>query len=168
MPRPRRRYTRSAPRRPMGWTHVISDPATVTAGGQSSIDLLQNVGNLLTTRGSVIKRILGTIWIRPGDASQETEGVMGIVYTEADAEAVSAVPDPAFDTQAPWRYWKRFVLGTQATGELGKGAYTEFNLDLKTNIRMRNVADALNLIMDNDDGTHTFTFAVGIRILVQR
>ena len=155
----------------MQWTHVITDPANVTAGGQASVDLLQNARTVAAdsiARGNTIKRIIGDVYVWPGDASNITEAVMGITKTEADAEAASATADPGTDTLARWLYWKRFLLGTQATGELSTGEPSVFNLDLKMNVRINNRADALNLILDNDDGTHTYLFALGLRILIAK
>jgi len=170
MPRPRRRSSRG--RRPTYlWTHSVSDPATVTAGGQASLDVLQNVRSVAPeaiSRGNSIRRVLGSLYVRPGDASSETEGVVGLTYTEGDAEAASAVADPVSDTLARWLWWKRFILGTQATGELGLGDYKEFEFDLKMNLKLTDRTGALNFILENDDGTHTFTFAMGVRILIQR
>ena len=155
----------------MQWTHIITDPAVVLPGGQASVDLLQNARTVAPDaigRGNTIKRILGDVWIRPGAAGSETEGVMGITKTEADAEAASATADPAFNTLARWLYWKRFIVGTEATDELGIGALRQFNMDLKMNVQIFNRADALNLILDNDDGTHAFIFALGLRILIAK
>ncbi len=154
----------------MQWTHVITDPASVSGGGQASVDLLQNARTVAAdsiARGNIIKRVLGTIWIRPGSDS-EVEGVMGIIKTEADAEAASATADPATDTLARWLYWKRFILGSEATGELATLDYRPFELDLKMHVRITNRADALNLVLDNDDPTFTFVFALGLRILMQK
>jgi len=120
------------------------------------------------SRGSTITRIIGNLWIRPGDASSETEGTFGIHMVEQDAEAASAIPDPLSDTTASWMHWQRFLLGTQATGELGRGEYHKFELDIKAQRKMVKRGDSLNLILENDDGTHTFTFALGLRILIKR
>ena len=150
---------------------MISDPSSVAPGGQASIDMLQNARSVAAdsiARGNVVKRVLGTLWVRPSDASSTTEAVGGIIMTEADAEAASAVADPAFDTLARWLWWKRMILGTQATGELGTGEYLRFELDLKMNARIFNRGDALNFILQNDDGTHSFTFALGMRLLIQK
>ena len=170
MPRPKRRYTRT-PRRRMQWTHVITDPANIAAAGQASVDILQNARSVADdsiARGNTIKRVLGDIYIWPGDASNITEGTIGITRTEADAEAASATADPGTDTLARWLYWKRILTGTQATGELSTGEATRFELDLKMNLRLNNRADALNVIIDNDDGTHTMLFALGLRILIAK
>ena len=149
----------------------MTDPAAVAAGGQASVDLLQNVrvlrGSNIET-GAQIKRVVGDVWARPTDASSESEGVFGLVYTEADAEAASAVADPFSDTGARWRWWKRFLLGTQATGELGTGSFKHFELDLKMSQRIQKQTDAFNLIAESDDGTQGFVFAVGLRVLIQR
>ncbi len=118
--------------------------------------------------GAIIKRVLGDIWVRPTDASSESEGTLGLIYTEADAEAASAVADPFTDTQAKWKYWKRFIVGTQATGELGRGAFTDFQLDLKMNVKLNKPGDAFNIIAESDDGTQGFVFALGLRILLMR
>ena len=172
MPRPRRRFSRrSGPRRPMYWTHIVSDPAAVAAGGQASIDLLQDarveaVPNLMS--GAILKRVIGDIYVRPTDASSESEGTLGLIYTEEDAEAASVVADPFTDQQAKWRWWKRFIVGTQATGELGLGEFKHFELDLKMNVKINKPGDAFNLIAESDDGTQGFVFAVGMRLLLQR
>ncbi len=155
----------------MQWTHIITDPANVTSGGQASVDLLQNARSVAAdsiARGNTIKRILGDVYIWPGDASNISEGTMGITKTEADAEAASATADPAFDTLARWNWWKRFLVGTQATGELSTGEASVFHLDLKMNLKIFNRADAVNFIVDNDDGTQTFLFALGLRILIAK
>ncbi len=120
------------------------------------------------TRGAVITRILGSIFIRPGDASAETEGTFGIIPVEADAETASAIPDPFSDTFAKWMHWQRFLVGTEATGELGTGKYLEFKVDIKTKRRINKRGDALDFIIESDDGTQTFTFALGLRILIAR
>ncbi len=152
----------------MVWTHVITDPSLIAAAGQASVDMLQNLRGFGGVETGVIKRVIGSAWVRPTDASAESEGVLGITYTEADAEAASAVADPATDTLARWRYWKRFIVGTQATGELGRGAFTEFAFDLKMNQRIANIADAFNFIAESDDGTDGFVFSLGVRLLIQR
>ena len=152
----------------MSWTHIITDPASVSPGGQASVDLLQNaraVADDTLSRGNLVKRILGDVYICPGDASSTTEGVMGIVRQEAQA---SGSAFPAFDTLARWLYWKRFVIGTEATGELGTGMYKAFSLDLKMNYKIWNRADELNLVLDNDDGTHVFVFSLGLRLLIAK
>ena len=118
--------------------------------------------------GALIKRVIGDVWARPTDASSESEGVFGMIMTEADAEAASAVADPFSDTGARWRYWKRFLLGTQATGELGTGSHVNFAIDLKMNQRIQKQTDAFNFIAESDDGTQGFVFALGLRLLIQR
>ncbi len=155
----------------MQWTHVVSDPANVDPAGQASVDLLQNaraVAEDSIARGNIIKRVVGTVWIRPGAAQNTTEGVMGLIRTEADAEAASAVADPLSDTLARWLYWNRFVVGSQATGQAPTGQFERWELDLKMNLRINNRADALNFILENDDGTQSFTFALGLRVLMQK
>jgi len=155
----------------MFWTHVVTDPSAVAAGGQASVDLLQNSRSILNSNlnsGGIIKRVIGDVWVRPTDASAESEGTLGLIYTEADAEAASAVADPFNDTQAKWRYWKRFLVGSQATGELNTGSFIDFHLDLKMNVRILKPGDAFNLIAESDDGTQGFVFALGLRVLIQR
>ena len=171
MPQRRRGYSRRRARRPMFWTHILTDPAAVAAGGQASVDLLQQcrietLVNLMS--GAVIKRVVGNVYARPTDASSESEGSFGLIYTEEDAEAASTVADPFDDRQAKWRWWKRFILGTQATGELGRGAFKDFELDLKMNVRINKPGDAFNLVAESDDGTQGFVFAVGLRVFIQR
>ena len=155
----------------MQWTHVVSDPSNVNPGGQASVDLLQNARSVAAdsiARGNIIKRIVGTYMIRPGAASSGTEGVVAIILTEADAEAASAVADPLTDTLAPWRYWNRFMTGTGASSATPTGEWRYFALDLKMNLRIKNRADALNIIFENDDGTQSFSFALGLRVLMQK
>ena len=147
---------------------MITDPANVNPAGQASVDLLQNV--TATNRGQplTVVRMIGKVHIWPGDASNISEGVFGFIDVEADAELASAIPDPATDTAAKWMHWDRFLLGTQATGELSMGESTVFALDIKAQRRLRASGDTVDFIIDNDDGTHTFLFALGLRILLRR
>ncbi len=153
------------------WTHVVSDPSNVNPGGQASVDLLQNARSVAPdsiARGNIVKRVVGTYMVRPANVSATTEGVVGLIRTEGDAEAASAVADPFSDTLARWLYWNRFIVGTLATSAVPTGEWRYFDLDLKMNMRINNRADALNMIFENDDGTQSFSFALGLRILMQK
>ena len=144
----------------------MTDPATVTAGGQASVDLMQNALEFQLQRGTTLIRTVGDIWVRPGDASAETEGVFGIHLIEPDAENASAIPDPLSDTGAGWLHWERFLVGSQATGELATGAYVKFHLDIKAKRTFRMESMSVDFIIENDDGMQTFTFALGLRMLL--
>ena len=168
---PRRYSTSRRSRRPKkdySWSHIVTDPANVTAGGQASVDLLQNFDVSQTRRGSLVERIVGKLYVWPGDASNITEATVGLAMIEADAEAASAIPDPLTDTSFPWMHWERFLLGTQATGELSTGEPEIIDMDMKPKRVIRDPQMSLDLIIENDDGTHTFLFALGLRILISR
>ena len=168
MPRPRQRsgYARS-PRRKTIWIGGISDPANVNPAGQASISLLQNKPTDFNVHGSTVTRILGTVQVWPGDASNITEGVMGIGVVEEDAEAAGSLPDPSTQTGWPWMWWQGFAVGTQATGELSTGESTMFHLDIKAQRRLFNTLAELEFIIDNDDATHTFLFQIRFRVLLK-
>ncbi len=160
----------------MAWTHAFLDPSNLGPGGQARVNLLQNAQNPtsiienrddIIRRGSTITRVVGSLWVRPADASSVSEGVFGLAMVESDAEAASAVPDPTDDTAFPWMHWERFVVGSEATGELATGDWIHFKLDIKAQRKMKSRRDALNLIMNNDDGTHSFSFALGLRVLIR-
>ncbi len=137
------------------------------------MDLLQNLtGTNLTYQaaaGNTVTRILGTVWVRSGAPDNDTEGVFGLHYVEADAELASAIPDPLSDTTAKWMHWRRFLVGASGSGATGSAApFVEFELDVKAQRKMRSPADTVNFIIENDDATQSFIFALGLRVLLRR
>ena len=166
MPRPRRSSRTSRPRRSYAWNAFSSDPANVNPAGVAAHSLLGNF-NAEQRGGATLVRLIGDVRIWPGDASNITEGFMGISPVDAEANAAGAFPEPATDTSARWLWWKRFFVGTQATGELGTGLGENFHFDLKMRVLLRDRLMTVQLLVENDDGTHTFLVGVGVRALLQ-
>ena len=168
MPRPRRSYrTRArAPRARYAWSGFVSDPANVNPAGLAASNLLSGFTQA-DLEGSTLVRMVGSVRVWPGDASNISEGVMGIIGMPKETADAGAFPEPLTDTGSRWMWWKRFLTGTQATGELGTGLGATFDLDIKLNFRVPGVQGTVQLLVENDDGTHTFLFAVGIRSLLK-
>ena len=168
MPPRRRSYrtNRRGPRQKYGWNGFSSDPVNVNPAGVAAHNLLSG---FLTSdlEGATLVRTVGDIRIWPGDASNISEGVMGLIVLPKETADAGAFPEPLSDTGSQWRWWKRFLVGTQATGELGTGLGELFHLDLKLNVRLPGVDATFQLLVENDDGTHTFLVAAGFRTLLK-
>ncbi len=167
MPRPRRstRSTRGR-QRPTAWHHAILQPTNVTSNGQASVDLLAGVSLSLIERATLV-RTVGTVMIRPADASSQTFAAFGLAYVQNDAGVAGALPDPATDVTFLWLHWQTAQVGSEATGELATGQFMHFQLDIRAKRRMRDVLGELRFIIDNLDGTNSLSFAFGLRLLFQ-
>ena len=144
----------------------MSDPANVNPAGLAASSLLSGF-SVADLEGATLVRMVGNVRIWPGDASNISEGIMGIIGLPKETSDAGAYPEPLTDSGSRWMWWKRFLVGTQATGELGTGLGVDFDLDVKLNFRLPGVQGGVHLLVENDDGTHTFLFAVGIRSLIR-
>ena len=162
---PRRRTSSRRPQSRYAWTHVITDPANVTANGQASVDLLSN-SVLAETTGATIIRVVGNLWLLPGDAENSSELTYGLAMVGNDAAVAGAIPDPSTDVSFPWMHWARLIMGEASTLTPG-GHALNIHLDIKAKRKVRDSLMELRFILDNDDGTHTFQFALGLRVLLK-
>ena len=168
MPKPRQsfRINRRAPRRRTKWEFFTSDPANVNPAGVAAHNLLSAFTDA-DREGATIARVIGDVFFWPGDASNITEATVGVVPILEEQSNAGAFPEPATDGQVKWMFWKRVMLGTQATGELGTGDVFRLAIDIKVKRRVPGGRDTLQLLAENDDPTHTFLVAVGVRVLLQ-
>ncbi len=159
-----RRSSRSTPRRKVAWMGGTTDPATVTAGAQTAVNLTSTLEdtteNPIGKRGLTIVRTHATLRINSTDASLSAEMSFGLIMMDGDAVAASAYPDPLQDPEASWLHWARRVLLPASDSQ------QHLELDIKAKRRFRGNDDNLMLILQNDDATQSFEFAFGFRLLL--
>jgi len=160
--RSRRRYS-SAPRRKTAWMGGQTDPAVVAAQAQSFVNMTETLEDLtenpIGRQGLTLIRIVGSLRINSTHATNSVEASFGFIMVDGDAESTGSVPDPKTDFSAPWLHWDRRVfLPPSDSGQ-------HIALDIRVARKFTGNNNDLVLVLDNDDATESFEFALGFRCL---
>ncbi len=162
MPRPRRRYQRSA-RRQMQWDTSNFVPATVTAGGQATADVTSGFWEAVAgagRKGITVLRIIGSLRVNSTDATFAAEWAAGFGIIEEDSATAGQFPDPQNDADFNWLWW----MARAAPPAAGSTA-NNMDIDSKAKRRFMQGDASLWFILNNADSTQELEFKLSVRTL---
>ena len=159
---PRRSYgrRRAGPRPKYHWfDRQNATLSTIAAGGQSLVDLFENISEA-DLRGGTVVRMLVHLLLR-GNVNTILEWAFGILPITGDAFTAGAVPDPAFDEPNWYLYDSGMVGLTTETRSINK------DYDIRTARRIADGESALLHVITNLAASASLDYDIATRILIR-